>query len=167
MIFSLHKNSTFEQTRLQFLPAALEIQHSPPHPLARWLGFSMMVFFTLAVLWACIGKADIVAVAEGKIIPSMRVKQIQPLGKGVVETIFVHEGQTVKTGDALIALDRTSSLAERERLANELQKTEEVLAREQAFLAVLESGIDLLVCHSRASYKSLVHTNYCSNTLIY
>ena len=141
MIFSLHKNSTFEQTRLQFLPAALEIQHSPPHPLARWLGFSMMVFFTLAVLWACIGKADIVAVAEGKIIPSMRVKQIQPLGKGVVETIFVHEGQTVKTGDALIALDRTSSLAERERLANELQKTEEVLAREQAFLAVLESGI--------------------------
>ena len=141
MIFSLHRKNTFEQTRLQFLPGALEIQHTPPHPLARWLGFSMMVFFTLAMLWACIGKVDIVAVAEGKIIPSMRVKQIQPLEKGVVETIFVHEGQTVKTGDALIALDRTSSLAERERLANELQKTEEALAREQAFLTVLESGI--------------------------
>ena len=141
MIFSLHRKNTFEQTRLQFLPGALEIQHTPPHPLARWLGFSMMVFFTLAMLWACIGKVDIVAVAEGKIIPSMRVKQIQPLEKGVVETIFVHEGQTVKTGDALIALDRASSLAERERLANELQKTEEALAREQAFLTVLESGI--------------------------
>jgi hemolysin D len=87
MIFSLHRKNTFEQTRLQFLPGALEIQHTPPHPLARWLGFSMMVFFTLAMLWACIGKVDIVAVAEGKIIPSMRVKQIQPLEKGVVETI--------------------------------------------------------------------------------
>lgn len=141
MIFSLQKKNTFEQTRLQFLPAALEIQHAPPHPLARRLGFSMIVFFTLAVLWACIGKVDVVAVAEGKIIPSMRVKQIQPLEKGVVETIFVHEGQTVKAGDALIALDRTSSLAGRERIANELQKTEEILAREQAFLAVLESRI--------------------------
>lgn len=137
MIFSLLRKSTFEQTRLQFLPAALEIQHTPPHPLARWLSFSMIVFFMLTLIWACIGKVDVVAVAEGKIIPSMRVKQIQPLEKGVVETIFVYEGQTVKTGDALIALDRTSSLAERERLANELQKTEEVLAREQAFLEKL------------------------------
>ena len=141
MIFSLPKKNTFEQTRLQFLPAALEIQHAPPHPLARWLGFSMMIFFTLAVLWACIGKVDVVAVAEGKIIPSMRVKQIQPLEKGVVETIFVHEGQTVTTGDALIALDRTSSLAERDRLANELQKNEEALARERCFLILLESPL--------------------------
>ena len=140
MIHLFHKKNTFEQTRLQFLPAALEIQHTPPHPLARWLAMSLVIFFTLAAMWSCIGEIDVVAIAEGKIIPSMRVKQIQPLEKGMVETIFVHEGQTVKAGDALIALDRTGSLAGRERLANELQKNEETLAREQAFLTLLESG---------------------------
>jgi len=58
-----------------------------------------------------------------------------------VKTIFIHEGQQVKTGEALIALDRTSSLAGRERLANELQKTEEALARERGFLILLESSL--------------------------
>lgn len=140
MIHLFHNKNTFEKTRLQFLPAALEIQHTPPHPLARCLAMSLVVFFTLAAMWSCIGEIDVVAIAEGKIIPSMRVKQIQPLEKGMVETIFVHEGQTVKAGDALIALDRTGSLAGRERLANELQKNEETLAREQAFLTLLESG---------------------------
>ncbi|HSC74951.1 MAG TPA: HlyD family type I secretion periplasmic adaptor subunit [Pseudomonadales bacterium] len=131
------KNS-FEKTRVQFLPAALEIQHSPPHPLAHWLGSGMIVFFTLCVLWACFGRLDVVAVAEGKIVPSSRVKQIQPLEKGVVKDIFVHEGQVVKAGDPLVALDRTSSGAERERIANELLKTEEMLERARHFLMLLE-----------------------------
>ncbi len=129
----------FLHFRLQFLPAALEIQHTPPHPLARWLGFSLMGFFSLALLWSFIGKVDVVAVAEGKIIPSSRVKQIQPLEKGVVKTLFVHEGQAVKAGDPLIALDRTSTGAERERLANELLKQQEMLARERGLLALLEN----------------------------
>lgn len=128
-----------EKTRLQFLPAALEIQHTPPHPLARWLGSAIVLFFSLVFVWACIGKVDVVAVAEGKIIPSARVKQIQPLEKGVVKSIFVHEGQLVNAGDPLIELDRTSSDAARGRIANELQKTEEILAREQAFQALLEN----------------------------
>lgn len=129
---------SFDSARLQFLPATLEIQQTPPHPLARWLGAALMLFFSIAVLWACIGKVDVVAIAEGKIIPSLRVKQIQPLEKGVVKEIYVHEGQTVKAGDPLLALDRTSTGAERERLANELQKMEEMLAREHGFLALLE-----------------------------
>ncbi len=142
--FFTQKQNTFAQTRLQFLPAALEIQQSPPHPLARWLGGGMIVFFVLGVLWACFGKVDVVAVAEGKIIPSSRVKQIQPLEKGVVKDIFVHEGQTVQAGDPLIALDRTSTGAERERLANELQKTDEILARQQAFLDKLTPPLEKL-----------------------
>lgn len=132
-----------EKLHLQFLPAALEIQHSPPHPLARWLGIAMLLFFSLAFAWACIGKVDVVAVAEGKIIPSARVKQIQPLEKGVVKTIFVHEGQLVKAGDPLIELDRTSSAAAREKMANEFQKAEELLLREQAFLALLENRMPI------------------------
>ena len=74
--------NTFERTRLQFLPAALEVQHSPPHPLARWLGIGIILFFSLAIAWGVFGKVDVVAMAEGKIIPSARIKEIQPLEKG-------------------------------------------------------------------------------------
>jgi hemolysin D len=132
------KPDKFESTRLQFLPAALEIQQSPPHPLARRMAFLMTTFFSLCVVWACIGKVDVVSIAEGKIIPSSRVKQIQPLEKGVVKEIFVHEGETVKAGDALVALDRTSTGAERARVNNELQKEEDNLARALELLAMLQ-----------------------------
>ncbi|HNE26443.1 MAG TPA: biotin/lipoyl-binding protein, partial [Pseudomonadales bacterium] len=97
----------WEAARLAFFPAALEVQQRPPHPKARVLAGSLMLFFSFAVVWACWGKVDVVAVAEGKIIPSTRVKQIQPSEKGVVKNIYVHEGQHVKAGDALLALDST------------------------------------------------------------
>jgi hemolysin D len=138
-ILSLGKTDLHRE-RLQFLPAALEIQQTPPHPLSRWLAFTVMAFITLAILWACIGKVDVVSIAEGKIIPSARVKQIQPLEKGVVKAIFVHEGQRVKAGDALVALDRTSTGADRDRMANELQEVQTTLARDKGFLELLQEN---------------------------
>jgi hemolysin D len=127
-----------------FLPAALEIQQRPPHPLARWLGFSLIGFCVIGLLWACIGKVDVVSVAEGKIIPSSRVKQIQPLEKGVVQAIHVVEGQHVKAGDALVTLDRTSTGSERERRANELSVAQQNLARDNAFLKKMEAASDVV-----------------------
>lgn len=105
---------------LEFLPAVLEIQEAPPSPMGRMLGWALILLFALAVLWACIGKIDIVAVAHGKIIPGDRVKVIQPLEIGTVHAIHVHEGQAVNKGDILIELDATTSSADRERLAKEL-----------------------------------------------
>jgi len=104
-----------------FLPAALEIQESPPNPITRWLAWSLVVLFTLAVIWASFGKVDIVASAEGKIIPSSRVKQIQPLQKAAVQKILVTEGQTVRKGQPLIELDSTSTGADKNRLGGELK----------------------------------------------
>lgn len=136
----LGKKSTddFHTARLAFLPAVLEVEQTPPHPLARQLGFSAIAFFLIAVTWAVFGKVDIVAVAEGKIVPSSRVQQIQPLEKGVIKHIYVREGQQVRTGELLVEMDRTSTLAERGRIGNELQKLEEVVVRERAFLGMLE-----------------------------
>ncbi|MBK8287822.1 MAG: HlyD family type I secretion periplasmic adaptor subunit [Cellvibrionales bacterium] len=135
--------NTFERTRLQFLPAALEVQHSPPHPLARWLGIGIILFFSLAIAWGVFGKVDVVAMAEGKIIPSARIKEIQPLEKGIVKESLVREGQFVKAGDALIVLDGTSSSAARDRLANELQAMQDMLLLEQSFLARLENTAEV------------------------
>ena len=133
----------FDRVLLAFLPAALEVQRRPPRPLARWLAFSMVGFFSLALLWACIGKVDVVAVAEGKIIPSARVKQVQPLEKGVVQAIHVVEGQRVKAGEALVTLDRTSTASERERRSHEWEVAHWALARDKALLQKLDAASEM------------------------
>src|SRR5258708_24117939 len=87
---------------LAFLPAALEIVETPPSPIGRAIGATIIAVFVLALAWACLGSVDIVATAPGKIIPSGRTKIIQPFEIGVVRAIHVHDGDTVKPGQALI-----------------------------------------------------------------
>ncbi|MDK1290342.1 HlyD family type I secretion periplasmic adaptor subunit [Pseudoalteromonas umbrosa] len=122
---------------LDFLPAALEIQERPASKSARMLGWSLVSLFTISVIWACIGQVNVVAVAEGKIIPTTGVKQIQPLEKGVVKQIFVREGEVVSKGQALIELDQTLTRSDQERLVAELNFAKENLARYRAMSEVL------------------------------
>jgi len=105
---------------VDFLPAALEIMERPPSPAGRSIAWSVIAFFTIAVIWALVGKVDIVATAQGKIIPNGRVKVIQPMEIGVVRQILVREGQHVTAGDLLIELDPTSTQADLGRLELEL-----------------------------------------------
>jgi hemolysin D len=105
---------------IDFLPAALEIQERPPSPVGRAIIWAIVAFFGLAVLWAMMGEIDIVATAQGKIIPSGRVKVIQPMEIGVVRQIHVQEGQQVEAGDPLIELDPTATQADLGRLEMEL-----------------------------------------------
>jgi len=121
-----------------FLPAALEIQQSPQNPIAKWLGRSLLILFTLAIIWACVGKINIVASAEGKIIPSSRVKHIQPLEKAVVKDILVTEGQYVAQGQALIELDSALTSADQNRLTGELHSAQLKLVVNQALLTLLD-----------------------------
>jgi len=92
---------------LEFLPAALEIQQTPPLPMARYIVWAIVTFFTIGVIWSWLGHVDIVSVAMGKIVPSSRVKIIQPLETGVVRAIYVKEGDKVNAGDVLVELDPT------------------------------------------------------------
>ncbi len=125
------------QNLSEFMPAALELQETPPNPLVRWLAWTLIVLFVLTLLWAVFGKVDVVASAEGKIIPGSRVKQIQPLDKGVIKAIHVKEGQYVKEGDPLIELDRTITTAEQARMQQELHNASLNLASSEALQALI------------------------------
>jgi hemolysin D len=104
---------------VEFLPAVLEIQHAPPSPIGRAIGWTIMAVFVSAVVWAIFGQLDMVAVAQGKIIPSGYSKVIQPLESGVITAIHVRDGQFVKRGDVLIDLNTTVNDADQERVVNE------------------------------------------------
>ncbi|MFV7642906.1 biotin/lipoyl-binding protein [Shewanella algae] len=123
-----------EQQKLEFLPAALEIQAAPPARWSRLLLRCIVSLIVAVILWASWAEIDIIATAQGKIVPSGKVKIIQPLDTGVVKHIFIREGQHVKAGDDLIVLDGTSNQADADRLKNELQGYVEDLARQKAFL---------------------------------
>jgi hemolysin D len=120
---------------LAFLPAALEIVETPPSPIGRTIGATIILLFCAALAWAWWGTIDIVASSTGKIVPSGRTKVIQPFETGVVRSIRVQDGQAVKAGDVLIELDPTVNAAERDHLHNDLLAEQINIARLRAALA--------------------------------
>src|SRR6186713_1439419 len=120
---------------LAFLPAALEIVETPPSPIGRTIGATIILLFCAALAWAWWGTIDIVASSTGKIVPSGRTKVIQPFETGVVRSIRVQDGQAVKAGDVLIELDPTVNAAERDHLHNDLLAEQLNIARLHAALA--------------------------------
>ncbi len=124
-----------EKEEIAFLPAALEIVERPPSPIGRAIGATLIALFCLALIWASFGRVDIVASATGKIVPSGRVKLIQPFETGVVRAIHVHDGQSVKAGEVLIELDPTMTTAEEEHIKNDLVAAQLDIARLRAALS--------------------------------
>ncbi|WP_255516502.1 biotin/lipoyl-binding protein, partial [Luteimonas suaedae] len=116
----------------EFLPAALEILERPPNPAGRAVLWALIAFLVSAVIWACLGKLDMVASASGKVTPRGSVKTIQPSDYGVVRAIHVVEGQSVAAGQPLIELDPTVSAAEVEQARQALTSAEIDVARTRA-----------------------------------
>ncbi|MEZ0470994.1 HlyD family type I secretion periplasmic adaptor subunit [Luteimonas salinilitoris] len=125
---------------LAFLPAHLELTDTPVSPLPRWTMRIIIGFFCVALLWACVGKLDIVAVAPGKTVVSSRTKVVQPAETAVVRRILVRDGETVKQGQLLIELDATATGAEHEQAGEALVNARLTELRLMALAEALESG---------------------------
>ncbi len=124
----------------QFLPAALALQEIPVHPAPRVAMGLILVFAIIAIVWAVLGKIDIVATATGRLIPDERSKVVQPRETSVVRAIHVRDGQSVAAGDLLIELDATEASADTTRLGEDLLAARLDAARARALLAALETG---------------------------
>lgn len=127
---------TTDRTRgeLAFLPAALEIVESPPSPIGRAVGLSIVGFCLAALAWATFGRVDVIATATGKVVPTGRSKVIQPFETGVVQSIAVRDGQRVHQGDVLVVLDTSINEAERNRVTQDLVAIELQVAQLRAAL---------------------------------
>ncbi|WP_407155063.1 HlyD family type I secretion periplasmic adaptor subunit [Bradyrhizobium sp. STM 3557] len=126
---SLERWRKRRNTAREFLPAALEIVETPASPAGRMIAGTIILFFAIAVGWSIIGHVDIIATAQGKIVPTGRTKTIQPLEAGVVAAIHVQDGDKVHAGDLLIELNRTVTQAERQRVAQDLMLSQLDVAR--------------------------------------
>lgn len=120
---------------IEFLPAALEIVESPPSPIGHAIGATLIALFVIGLGWTCFGQIDIVASAQGKVIPTGRTKVVQPFETGVVRAIRVTDGALVKAGDVLIELDPTINEGEKAHLQSDRSAAELDMARIHAALA--------------------------------
>jgi hemolysin D len=127
----------------EFLPAALEIVETPASPAGRLIAGTIILFFAIAIGWSILGHVDIIATAQGKIVPTGRTKTIQPLEAGVVAAIHVQDGDKVRAGDLLIELDRTVTQAEHRRVAQDLMLSRLDVARLGALRDSFETLGDL------------------------
>src|SRR5262245_14724715 len=88
-----------------FSPPLLRIRETPPAPLAGWMLRLLLALVAGVIAWAAFGRLDIVAVADGKLVPSGYLKIVQPAEQGILKEIRVREGQTVKEGEVLARMD--------------------------------------------------------------
>jgi hemolysin D len=92
-----------------FLPAHLELTETPLSVAPKWTARLIILFAVIALVWALLGKLDIVAVAMGKTTLGGRSKIIQPLETSVVDKIAVKNGDHVKNGQVLVQLSGIGS----------------------------------------------------------
>ena len=62
---------------LAFSPPLLRLTDTPPNPLGRKVLWLLLSLLAALLVWALVGQLDIVAVAEGKLIPQSYLKIVQ------------------------------------------------------------------------------------------
>ncbi|WP_303747728.1 HlyD family type I secretion periplasmic adaptor subunit [Stenotrophomonas pigmentata] len=129
------------QDEIAFLPAHLELTETPVSPAARWTLRIIVSFFCIALLWACIGKVDVVAVAPGKTVVGGRTKVIQSMETAVVRRILVRDGQVVKRGEVLVELDATATGADAQQAGDALVAAKLAELRQTAMMQSLDTGM--------------------------
>ena len=126
--------NTAETDSLDFAPSMVQLQEKPPAPLGRTVLKVVAILFCCLILWAVLGRLDIVAVAEGKLVPKSYLKIVQPSEQGIVKEILIREGQTVTKGQLLMRMDAVLSTAEGKSLFSEFYRLRLALRRIDAEL---------------------------------
>lgn len=111
---------TLSPEAADFAPGLLAIQESPPARLPRAMLYSVAALIGGLLLWARFGQLDIIANADGRLVPQTYVKIVQPADSGIVEEILVQEGQRVAAGQVLLRMDPKDADADTKALQVQL-----------------------------------------------
>jgi membrane fusion protein, hemolysin D len=95
------------------------LRHGSAHS-SRLTLWAIAFLFVALLLWSCLARLDIVAVAEGRLVPQTYLKIVQPAEGGIVRELLVSEGQHVRRDQVLLRLDPTLASADRRSAAAQL-----------------------------------------------
>ena len=125
----------FETDPREFAPGLARIDALPPSPLGRAVLYAVISLIAATLAWTAFARLDIVAVAEGKLVPTGYLKVVQPAEQGIVQEIAVREGETVRAGQVLARMDPVPLEAEARALASDHLARRLALRRIEAQLA--------------------------------
>ncbi len=111
------------------------IQNEAPSHVGRIVLWTVSILIFVMLVWAALGKLDIIATAEGKLVPQTLVKIVQPAEAGVVKQLLVNEGDAVKQGQVLARLDTTMASADKAGISSDLATQQMQMRRLEAELA--------------------------------
>jgi hemolysin D len=118
-----------------FAPAILRLRRQAPSPKPRLVLHVLLALLCFVLGWGWFGQLDIVAVAQGKIVPHSYLKIVQPAESGIVREILVTDGQHVQAGQVLVRMDTQLSAADRSAVAHDVKLKQLQLRRIDAELA--------------------------------
>ena len=104
----------------------------------RILMMTIVASFGFGFIFACISRIDEVVIARGELQAIGAQKPIKSPLSGVIENIFIKEGQRVKEEDLLITFNTKSLKAQKEALTAKLDEKKETLETEKNILKELE-----------------------------
>lgn len=128
----------------------------------RLVAYAIMSLLGLFLLWAGFAKLDEVAIAIGEVVPQGRIKTIQHLEGGIIDEIFVREGDTVRADTPLVQIDLAGTVTNMEELQVRLEGLTIRRARLEAeangtgleFPELLSSDVTNILNAEREAYEA-------------
>lgn len=104
------------------------------NPLPGWrlLAWPVMLLLAVGLIWANYATLDEVAIATGEVVPAGRISVVQHLEGGIIQDIYISEGDTVREGQTLMQLDLASGGTNREELQVRIDSERLIKARLEA-----------------------------------
>ena len=110
-------------------PEVADVIARMPWWATRGVLYIVLVAILAAVVWASLSHVDLVAVGRGTLVPQGNVKPIQAASSGVVQNLFVKEGDEVERGAPLIQLDASEMRTRVRKLRQELETSQSQLTQ--------------------------------------
>ena len=118
-----------------FAPDLLTLQESPPSRLPRAAMLLVVLLLCLLVAWSVWARLDIVATAQGRLVPATYTKVVQPAEAGVVSQILVKDGDVVRSGQVILRLDASLAQTDLTALEQEAMHKQMTIRRIEAELS--------------------------------
>lgn len=117
---------------------------------ARRAAWAIILVFIIAVIWAAFATMNETVKGSGTIIPSTRMQTIQSLEGGILEGLYVAEGEMVTEGDLLLKIEDTQARSEYLEMKSEYEALDVEVQRLEAEVL----GKDALSLDASSSEKA-------------
>jgi adhesin transport system membrane fusion protein len=125
----------YDRETLLFMSEVDQAMYGKGHRLAYIMSTAILLLIVIFILWANWAMLDERTRGFGRVIPSQRIQEIQNLEGGIMNELFVQEGQTVEKGDILCRLSN-------EQAASYYRDAQSKALEHQAAIARLQAEAD-------------------------